>query len=138
MGLLSQFKRKKQSEPLIEVVSLTVLYATARDGLPTAEAFALRDIVTASSPLDFEFLNPGSFMAYFSGTVDGKAQAEELALALRKYANENAIPSFGVAAQLGECAAAFDANGRMASRPMGLTINRAISAAIEEALAKTL
>lgn len=138
MGLLSLFKRKKKSEPLVEVVSLTVLYATAHGGLSTEEALALRDIVSASSPLDFEFLNPGSFTVYFDGTVGGQAQAEELARALRQYANENAISSLGVAMQVGECAAVFDANGRMASLPMGLTINHAMSAAIEEASANTL
>ena len=138
MGLLSQFKRKKQSEPPAETVSLTVLYATARDGLSAEAAYALRDIISASSPLDFEFLNPGSFTVYFNGAVGGKAQADELAQALRQYANNNAISSFGVAAHVGECIAAFDADGRMASRPLGLTINHAMSAAIKEASGNAL
>ena len=138
MGLLSQFKRDKQSEPPAETVSLTVLYATAREGLSAETAFALRDIISASSPLDFEFLNPGSFTVYFNGAAGGKAQAEELAHALRQYANANAISSFGVAARVGECIAAFDAKGRLASPPLGLAINEAMSAAIKEASANAL
>lgn len=138
MGLLSQFKRKKQNELSAEAVPLTVLYATARDGLSTEEAFALRDIISASSPLDFEFLNPGSFTVYFNGAVGGKAQADELAQAMRQYANNNAISSFGVAAHVGECITAFDIDGRMTSRPLGLTINQAMAAAIKEASVNVL
>jgi hypothetical protein len=138
MGLLSQFKRKKQSEPTAQAVSLTVLYATARDGLSAEAAFALRDIISASSPLDFEFLNPGAFTVYFNGEISGKAQADKLVQALRQYAGDNAISSFGVAAHVGECITAFDTNGRMASRPLGLTINHAMSAAIKEASANAL
>jgi hypothetical protein len=43
-----------------------------------------------------------------------------------------------VAAHVGECITAFDTNGRMASRPLGLTINHAMSAAIKEASANAL
>ena len=138
MGLLSQFKRKKQSEPPAEAVSLTVLYATAREGLSAETAFALRDIISASSPLDFEFLNPSSFTVYFNGAVDGKVKADELAKVLRQFANDNAIPSFGVAAHVGDCNTTFDTSGRMASRPLGLTINHAMVAAIKEASANAL
>ena len=120
MGLLSQFKRKKKSEPSAVAVSLTALYATAREGLSAEAAYALRDIISASSPLDFEFLNPGSFLVYFNGEAGGKAQADELAQVLRQYANNNAISSFGVAAHVGECITAFDTNGRMALHPLGL------------------
>ena len=133
MELLSHSKRKKRSDPPAKAVSLTVLYATAREGLSAEAAFALRDIISSASPLDFEFLNPGSFTVYFNGTVSGKAQADELAQALKQYANNNSISSFGVAAHVGECIAAFDIKGRMASRPMGLTINHAMSAAFKEA-----
>lgn len=135
MGLLSHFKRKKQSEPAVVTVPLTVLYVTAREGLSAEVAFALRDIISASSPLDFEFLNPSSFLAYFNGEVDGKTQADELAQALRQYANKNAIASFGVVAHVGECITAFGTNGRMALRPLGLTINHGMSAATKEASA---
>ena len=54
----------------------------ALEGLSAEAAFALRDIISASSPLDFEFLNPASFTVYFNGAVDGKAQADQLAQAL--------------------------------------------------------
>lgn len=138
MSLLNLFKRQKSSGPTAEAVLLNVLYATAREGLSADAAYALRDLISATSPLDFEFLNPGSFTVYFSGSNIGKNQSEELAIALRQYARKNAIPSFGVAIQAGECIVAFDPDGRLASRPWGLTINHAMTAAYKEASTNAL
>ena len=138
MSLRNLFKRQKDTEPKAEAVLLAVLYATAREGLSADAGYALRDIISKSFQLDFVFLNPGSFTVYFSGSDEGKNQAEELANALRQYARKNAIPSFGVAIHAGECIVAFDSNGRLASRPLGLTINHAMTAAHKEASGNAL
>lgn len=138
MSLLNIFKRQKDTEPKAQAVLLAVLYATACGGFSADTGNALRDIISKSSPLDFEFLSPGSFTVYFSGSGEGKNEAEELANLLRQYARKNAIPSFGVAIQVGECIVAFDFDGRFASRPSGLTINHAMTAAHKEASANAL
>ena len=133
MSLLSIFQRRKDTEPKVESVLLAVLFATAREGLSVDGTYALREIISKSSPLDFYFLNPGSFTVYFRGSDIGKNIAEDLASALREYARKNGIPSFGVAIQEGECIVAIDRNGRFASMPVGITINHAIIAAGKEA-----
>lgn len=138
MSLLGIFNRQKVNQPAAKAVSLTVLYATVREGLSADAAYALRDIISASCPLDFEFLNPGSFTVYFGGSDIGKNQAEELAKALRLHARNNAIPLFGVALRAGECIVAFDSDGHLASRPLGMTINDAMTAAHKEASANAL
>ena len=133
MSLVSIFKRRKDKQPKVESVLLAVLFATAREGLSVDGAYALRDIISKTSPLDFYFLNPGSFTVYFRGSDIGKNIAEDLANALRRYAAENGIPSFGVAIQEGECIVAIDSNGRFASLPVGMAIGHAIAAAGKEA-----
>jgi hypothetical protein len=135
MGFISRFKQIQKREPAAKSVSLAVLYATARDGLAAEQCFALRDLISAAFPLGFYFLNPGSFVVFFDGAPHGRAQAEQLATVLRQHACDNAISSFGVAVGVGDCIAAFDNNGRLASMPLGLAISHTMSAAIEEATA---
>lgn len=119
-------------------VQLSVLHSTACEGLSAEAAYALREIVLASTPLDFEFLNPGAFTVYFSASDEGKTQANELARALRQYAHKNEISLFGVATHIGECVASFDSEGHLASRPMGMTVTHAMMAAHKEATGNAL
>ncbi len=58
MSLLSIFKRRRDRGPKVESVLLVVLFITAREGLSVDAAYALRAIISKSSPLDFLFSEP--------------------------------------------------------------------------------
>jgi len=118
---------------LASQVSLTVLYVTGRDTLSAKNVIALRDLISGAAPIDFVFLNPGSFEVFFPGTEEGKAKARQLNSALRSLASRQNISPFGVGVQIGPCLVAQDARGRFTSPPIGETISRAMRAAIQEA-----
>jgi hypothetical protein len=133
MGLFDLFTRKSNGTVSAGRVSLAVLYVIGGDALSSDNAFALRDIIIAAAPIDFAFLNPGSFEVFFPGTEDGRGKVEQLAVTLESFAALHGISSFGVGVQVGPCLVARDAKGQFTSRPVGETISRAMRTAIQEA-----
>ena len=132
MALFGLFgsKQKGYASPWLQ---LTVLYAMSPDGLAPEHAFAIRGKVIVSKPLQFEFISSGAFLAFYPGTAAGLHAANELADALRRYAREKSVPSFGVSVQHGECLAQMNAAGRLAAKPAGTVIAQTMSLALTEA-----
>lgn len=132
MALFGLFGRKSKgyASPWLE---LTIAYAIARDGLEPEHAFALRGKVMAASPVDFEFIAPGSFLAFFPGTTEGLQAATRLADVLRGYARERSLPAFGVGIRQGECLAQIGRAGGFVAKPAGAVISQAMNLAIQEA-----
>ena len=132
MAFLGLFGRKYKgfASPWLH---LTVVHASAREGLEPDDAFALRGMVTGAHPIDFEFRNPGGFTVYFPGSVDGLAAASGLAGKLRGYARDKSLSAFGVGVGQGECLAQRSGSGKFVARPVGTVISVAMSAAIREA-----
>jgi class 3 adenylate cyclase len=127
--------KKNQATPEAGLFRFSVVFSTAVDGLSEELAIGMRDIVRASRPLDFVFLPPGSFSIYFSGSPQDEQRAANLAEALRRYAMDNAMTSFGVGVNAGDCVARFDSKGALSFGPVGQTINVAMLAAQQEAVA---
>ena len=132
MALFGLFGKKDKgyASPWLQ---LTVVYATARDGLEPEHAFALRGKVIAAGPIEFEFMSPGSFVAFYPGTAAGLQAGTGLADALRGYARDKSVPAFGVGVQQGECLAQMSGTGRFAAKPVGAVISQAMDLAIHEA-----
>ena len=132
MALFGLFGRKKKgyASPWLQ---LTVVYATAREGLDPEHAFAFRGKVLAASPLDFEFMKTGSFVVFFRGTAEGLAAGTLLADTLRAVAREKSVPAFGVGVLQGECLAQISGTGRFAAKPAGTVISQAMNLALQEA-----
>ena len=115
---------------------LTVVYATAGEGLEPEQTFALRGRILAANPISFEFVNADSFLVFYAGTPEGLASAGLLLEVLYEVATEKAIPAFGVAVQQGECLAQMNGKGRFAAKPMGGLISQTRNLAIQAAAAK--
>ena len=131
MALFGLFGRKNKgyASPWLQ---LTVVYASARDGLEPDDAFALRGRVIGAHPIEFEFMAPGSFLAYYPGTPGGLASGNQLAEALRSYARDKSVQAFGVGVKQGECLAQLSGSGRFVAKPAGAVIAEAMNLAIEE------
>ena len=114
-------------------LQLTVLYATACDGLLPEQTFALRGKILAANPIDFEFVNSDSFLVFYAGTAAGLDAANRLAATLQSVAREKAVPTFGVAVQQGECLAQMTGAGRLKSKPMGGLMSKTRGLAIAAA-----
>lgn len=123
-------KNKGYASPWLQ---LTVVYATARDGLAPEHAFALRGALIAARPIDFEFINPGSFLVFYPGTAEGLQAGTRLADALRGYARDKSVPNFGVSVQQGECIAQMSGSSRFVAKPMGTVVSQTMRMAMEEA-----
>lgn len=108
---------------------LAVLCATDRDGLSAENAFVLRDIVLAATPLDYQFL-PGSFLAFFAGDEDGKEQAARLADDIKCRFTARGVGSFEAVIEVGPCLVVKDGRGHFATPPSGETVRRAMRAVI--------
>ena len=125
-GLFGGRKKGYQSSWL----HLTVLYATACEGLEPDQTFALRGKILAANPIDFEFVNSDSFLVFYAGSATGLDAATRLAETLQAVAREKAVPAFGVAIQQGECLAQMTGAGRLKSKPMGGLMSRTKELAI--------
>ncbi len=132
MALFGLFGRKKlgYSSPWLQ---LTVVYATSPSGLEPVHKFAVRGKVLTSGPIEFEYIEPGSYVAFFPGTAAGLALGNQLADDLRVIAQDKAVPNFGVGVQQGECLAQLRGTGRFVAKPAGKVISQALALAIEEA-----
>jgi len=121
MALFGLFGRKNQgyASPWLQ---LTVVYATARDGLEPDAAYAFRGKMLAAS-----------FLAFYPGTAAGLQAGTQLADTLRAVARDKSVPAFGAAVQQGECLAQMGGPGRLAAKPAGAVISRAMNLASEEA-----
>lgn len=108
---------------------LAVLCATDRDGLSAENAFVLRDIVLAATPLDYQFL-PGSFLAFFAGDEEGRGQAARLADDIKYRFAARGVASFETVIEVGPCQVVQDGRGHFAVPPSGETVRRAMRAAI--------
>ena len=131
-GFLSG-KSKGYSSPWLP---LTVVCATAREGLAPDDAFALRGKVISAHPIDFEFMSGGSFVAFYPGTAEGLQAGTRLAEVLREYARAKSLPAFGVGVEQGECLAQQSGSGRFVAKPVGTAISLAMNLAIQEADAR--
>ncbi len=135
MALFGLFggKRKGYATPWMQ---LTVVYATAPEGLQPDDAFALRGKILTAQTIYFEFLDRCEFLACYPGTAAGLEAGTRLAGELRGIARAKAVPSFGVGVYQGECLAQMKAGGRLAGKPAGLAISQAIELASQEATAR--
>jgi class 3 adenylate cyclase len=131
MGFLPNFLKQNGAQG--ERSSLTVLHVTAREDLSEEASFALRDIIRNAEPADFRFLNPSSFTIIYSANEDGIARASALADALKAYALQHAIRSFGVGMKTGDCISSRTEGGGFSIFPIGDTVSKAMKAAIQEA-----
>jgi hypothetical protein len=86
---------------------------------------ALRDIVSSAKPDCWDFLNPGTFMAYFLPQNDGAQQAKELIDKAMNLAKSDSNFS-GLSIEKSECEllAEFDWRGKLKSSPIGIPANR--------------
>lgn len=125
-------KRKGYASPWLQ---LTVVYATSPNGLEPEHKFALRGKVLAAHPLYFEYISPGSFLAFYPGTAAGQQAGARLVEAMRAVARDKSVPAFGVSMLQGECLAQMSGNERLKTKPQGLVISQAIDAATREATA---
>lgn len=132
MALFGLFGRKRKGYPS-SWLQLTVVYATALEGLDPEQAFSLRGRVLAATPIDFEFQNSDSFLVFYPGTATGLLAGNDLVEALKQVARDKAIPAFGVAVQQGECLAQMNGAGRFAAKPMGGLIFQTKNLAIQAA-----
>ena len=132
MAFLGLFGRKNKgfASPWLH---LTVVHASAREGLEPDDAFALRGMVIGAHPIDFDFRNPGGFTVYFPGAADGLEAANGLAITLRGYARDKSLSAFGVGVGQGECLAQRSGSGEFVARPVGTVISVTMKAAIQEA-----
>jgi hypothetical protein len=132
MALFGLFgsKKKGYASPWLH---LTVVYATAQEGLEPDDAFALRGKIVAARPIDFEFMNADSFVAYYPGNSAGFEAGTQLAETLRGVARDKSLAAFGVAVLQGECLAQVSGTGRFVARPVGTVISQAMKLAIQEA-----
>lgn len=129
MNIFNFFTRRKRHPDAISEIYLAVLYATATEGLSVEDGFALRDIINAAKPIDFGFLNPGSFEVFFYGTSDGQQQAQQLADALSVYAHQRGIMPLGTGIAIGDCIGSLNPEGGFNLHPVGETISRAMTSA---------
>jgi len=129
MNIFNLFTRKNQHSDSDSDICLTVLYATAPEGLSAEDGFALRDIIITAKPIDFVFLNPGSFETFFRGTSDGQQQAQQLADTLSIYAHQRGITPFGAGIAIGDCIGSLNPEGGFNLHPVGETISHAMVAA---------
>lgn len=129
-NLLEIFKKKKTGfdSPWLQ---LTVVYATARDGLTPDQAYVLRGKVLAAGAIQFEIIEPASFLLFYSGNEAGLKRANALAETMRQVAREQGIPAFGVAVQQGECLAQRSESGRFLAKPSGPVIPQSAKLAAE-------
>ena len=132
MALFGLFGRKDKgyASPWLQ---LTVVYATAKEGLQPDAAFALRGKMLAAHAIEFEFTNPGNILAFYPGTVEGQQAASRLADVLREVAREKSVPAFGVGVETGECLAQLNRAGRFVAKPLGVVISQAMELAHKEA-----
>ena len=114
-------------------LQLTVVYATAREGLEPEQTYALRGKILAANPIDFQFVNADSFLVFYAATPAGLDSANELVTSLEKVAFDKAIPAFGAAVQQGECLAPLTGKARFAAKPMGGLISKTKNLAIATA-----
>ena len=128
-GLLGR-KHKSYASPWLQ---LTVVYATARDGLEPDAAYALRGKLLAAGSLDFEFIDANAIVVFYPGTAAGLEAATRLADTLREVARDKVVTAFGVAVQQGECLAQMSGSGRLATKPAGVVISQAMQLAVQEA-----
>ena len=135
-GLFELFGRKNKGYAS-SWLQLTVVYATALQGLVPEQTFALRGKILAANAIDFEFLNSDSFLIFYRGTAEGLQAGTQLAETLRGIAHDKAVPTFGVAVLQGECLAQLNAAGRFSSKPMGGLISQTKTLAIKAAEAQT-
>ena len=133
MALFNLFGKKDRgyASPWLQ---LTVVYATARDGLEPDHAFALRGKVIGSSPIDFEFKDSSTFIVFFRGSTEGLQAATHLAESLREYARDKSLSAFGVGVQQGECLAQMSGTGRFAAKPAGTVIAQTMRLAVDRFL----
>ena len=132
MALFGLFGKKNSGYPS-PWLQLTVVYATALDGLEPDHAFALRGKVIGSAPIDFEFKDSKSYIVFYPGSALGLKTATQLAESLSQYAREKSLPAFGVGVQQGECLAQTSSSGRFVAKPAGTVIAQTMRLAIEDA-----
>ncbi|MBL0123506.1 MAG: hypothetical protein IPP88_12490 [Betaproteobacteria bacterium] len=132
MALFGLFGGNKKGYPS-PWLQLTVVYATAREGLQPDDAFALRGKIVSAHPIGFEFMNADSFVAFYPGNASGLEAGTQLAETLRGVARDKSLPAFGVAVLQGECLAQVRGSGRFVAKPVGTVISQAMKLAIEQA-----
>ena len=123
-------KKKGYSSPWLQ---LTVVYATAREGLEPEHKFAIRGKVLAAKPIRFEISESHTYSVFFPGSEAGLQAGNSFAESLREYAREKSLSSFGVGVAQGECLAQMSGTGRLADKPAGAAVAQAKQLATEEA-----
>jgi hypothetical protein len=92
----------------------------------------LRDVFDNVCADYWEFLNPGTFVAYFRDSNSGELKAQELIRALSELSrDQQADLQFAKGLSRGQLIAAFDSSDRITQAPMGLAVNEAMRMARE-------
>lgn len=133
MGLLDRVMGRNKGDGDVRTEDLIVLYATVAGGVNEEDGFRLRDLFNSASAIDWHFLNPGSFQAFFSANESGRAQASALINELTKLKN-----LIGTLAELktgtaeGPLIVSRRTGGGFDSVPIGEAVNRAIRVAHDQ------
>ena len=133
MGLLDKFLRWKPLYGGARRENLVVLYATVPDGVTEDDGPRLRDLFKSANAIDWWFLNPGSFLAYFSADESGRAHASALTNQLAEVKKTfRTLTDLKVASAEGPLLVSRRMGGGFASMPLGETISRAMHLAHEQ------
>ena len=107
-----------------------VICARHPEGVTPEQGYALRDLINAYQPIDWQFYNPSTFVALFLlAASDARANATALENALRVFSSPRLL---GVGVAEGELFAELALDGRLLSWPLASTMSAAMKAAQED------
>lgn len=92
--------------------------------------FIIRNTFIESQPEYWEFLNPGTLMAYFLRANDGRERASKLLARLEELKRSSSLFSeTGIGHSEGECITSYDKSGSIDSPPIGDAVSHAMHSA---------
>lgn len=107
-------------------------------GFDASDFFPIRDAVIAADPDFWEYLNPGTLIAFFRLRKDGRAKGERLASTIKKMTNtDDFFSSLCWSTLEGKLVADFSWTGKLKSSPFGLTVNAAMELARKKSRSKS-
>jgi hypothetical protein len=132
MGLFDRFMRRRGQEGGPRQERLLVLCAVVPNGVTGDDGIRLRDLFKSSNAIDWWFLNPRSFQAYFPADESGRAHALALTTELgRLKTTVGTLGELKVATAEGPLVVSRRGSGGFTSMPVGEVINRAMQLALK-------
>ncbi len=108
-------------------VDFVVLSFDVPYGVTADSGYAVRDVLNAENPDDWVFLNPASFLAYFSSEAGGLARAARCRAALVTIQTlHESLRGMRFGQAEGTLMATFDRRGRLCGQPIGQAIIDAV------------